>query len=490
MEDVNITIVTSWWLLFVFVFDLVVRITAIIVVPRNRRPTAAMAWLLAIYFIPLIGVFLFLLIGNPRLPRKRRRKQQQINEYIHDTSETLDFGTLRPNAPDWFTSLVTLNRNLGAMPLAGDNAAQLIPDYQQSLDAMADAVRTAERYVHIEFYILQSDASTDNLFRAMEEVRERGVTVRVLLDHWANRGKPYYKRTLKRLDRMGAQWHLMLPVQPFKGKWQRPDLRNHRKLLVVDGGVAFMGSQNVTDSTYNLKKNIKRGLHWVDLMVRVEGPVVASINAVFLSDWFSETDEVLTDEIDLFSVTSGPGDLDCQIVPSGPGFEFENNLRLFAGLLYYAQRRIIIVSPYFVPDEALLLAITTACHRGLEVQLFVSEEGDQAMVYHAQRSYYETLLRAGVKIWMYRKPFILHSKSMTIDDEVSIIGSSNMDMRSFGLNMEISMLVRGEEFTRQMRDVEQQYRDLSRELTLAEWEKQPLRSTVLDNLARLTSSLQ
>jgi cardiolipin synthase len=282
----------------------------------------------------------------------------------------------------------------------------------------------------------------------------------------------------------------MLPVQPFKGKYQRPDLRNHRKLLVVDGSVAFMGSQNVTDSTYNLKKNIKRGLHWVDLMAKLEGPIVASVNAVFLSDWFSETDEILTDEIDLFSVKSGPGDLDCQIIPSGPGFEFENNLRLFLGLIYYAQRKIIIVSPYFVPDEALLNAITTACHRGLHVELFVSEEGDQAIVYHAQRSYYEVLLRAGVKVWMYRKPYILHSKSMTIDDEAAIIGSSNMDMRSFGLNMEISMLVRGEEFVREMRDVEADYRSLSRELTLEEWEKQPLRSTVLDNLARLTSALQ
>ena len=187
---------------------------------------------------------------------------------------------------------------------------------------------------------------------------------------------------------------------------------------------------------------------------------------------------------------SGPGDLDCQIIPSGPGFEFENNLRLFLGLIYYAQRKIIIVSPYFVPDEALLNAITTACHRGLHVELFVSEEGDQAIVYHAQRSYYEVLLRAGVKIWMYRKPYILHSKSMTIDDEAAIIGSSNMDMRSFGLNMEVSMLVRGEEFVREMRDVEADYRALSRELTLEEWEKQPLRSTVLDNLARLTSALQ
>ena len=487
---ISITFDATWWLVVVFVFDLAVRIAAVIIVPRNRRPTAAMAWLLAIYFIPLIGVLLFLLIGNPRLPRKRRRKQEQINTYIHDTSEHLDFGTLRPHAPEWFTSLVTLNRNLGAMPLAGDNSAHLISDYQSSLDAMADEIRTAKRYVHVEFYILQTDASTDNFFRALEEVAARGVIVRVLLDHWANRGKPYYRKTLKRLDAMGAQWHLMLPVQPFKGKYQRPDLRNHRKLLVVDGSAAFMGSQNVTDSTYNLKKNIKRGLHWVDLMVRVEGPVVASINAVFLSDWYSETDEVLTDEIDLFDVKSGPGDLDCQIIPSGPGFEFQNNLKLFAGLLYAAQRKIIVVSPYFVPDEALLLAITTACQRGIHVELFVSEEGDQALVYHAQRSYYEALLRAGVKIWMYQKPFILHSKSMTIDDEVAIIGSSNMDMRSFGLNMEISMLVRGEEFIREMRIVEQQYRDLCREMTLEEWEHQPLRSTVLDNLARLTSALQ
>lgn len=487
---ITITFDATWWAVLVLLLDLTIRIAAIIIVPRNRRPTAAMAWLLAIYFIPIIGVFLFLLIGNPRLPRKRRRKQERINEYIHDTSASLDFGTLRPHAPSWFTSLVTLNRNLGAMPLAGDNSAQIISDYQESLDAMADAIRAAERYVHVEFYILQADESTDNFFRALEEVAARGVPVRVLLDHWANRGKPKYRQTIKRLDAMGAHWRLMLPVQPLKGKYQRPDLRNHRKLVVVDGWVAFTGSQNVTDSTYNLRKNIRRGLHWVDLMARIEGPVVASVNAVFLSDWYSETDEVLTDDVDLFDVRSGPGDLDCQIVPSGPGFEFQNNLKLFAGLLYAAQRKIIVVSPYFVPDEALLLAITTACQRGIHVELFVSEEGDQAIVYHAQRSYYEALLRAGVKIWMYKRPYILHTKSLTIDDEVAIIGSSNMDMRSFGLNMEISMLVRGEEFVRQMRGVEDMYRSQSRELTLEEWEKQPLRSTILDNLARLTSALQ
>ncbi|QYG11954.1 MULTISPECIES: cardiolipin synthase [unclassified Microbacterium] len=480
----------GWWIAaFLLVLDVIIRVTAIIVIPRNRRPTAAMAWLLAVFFIPFVGVFLFLVIGNPRLPRARRRKQDQINEYIAETSEHLHFGTLRPNAPSWFGPIVQMNQKLGALPLSGDNGAHLISDYQESLDEMAEAIRTAQEYVHVEFYILQSDAATDNFFRALEEVRARGVEVRVLLDHWANRGKPRYKQTIARLNAMGADWHLMLPVQPLKGKMQRPDLRNHRKLLVVDGNIAFLGSQNVTDSTYNLKKNIRRGLHWVDLMVRLDGPVVLSVNAIFVADWYSETDTVL-EGIDIAHANIGSGDLDCQVVPSGPGFEVENNLRLFLALLYAAKKKIMIVSPYFVPDEALLLAVTAAVDRGVHVELFVSEEGDQAMVYHAQRSYYEVLLKAGVRIWMYRKPYILHTKTLTIDDEVAVIGSSNMDMRSFGLNLEVSMLVRGEEFVAEVREVEDEYRSLSRELTLEEWMQQPLRSTVLDNLARLTSALQ
>jgi cardiolipin synthase A/B len=478
-----------WWPILVLVIDIIVRVVAVIVVPRNRRPTAAMAWLLAIYFIPFIGIFLFLLIGNPRLPRKRRKQQEAINDALRAATDSITFGTLRPDAPTWFSQLVTLNRTLGAMPIAGDNGAHLISDYQGSLDAMAAAIDDAKRYVHVEFYILQSDASTDGFFAALERAAERGVTVRVLLDHWANRWKPRYRHTLKRLDRMGAQWHLMLPVQPLRGKYQRPDLRNHRKLLVIDGDLAFLGSQNVTDSSYNLKKNIKRGLHWVDLMARVDGPIVASIDAVFLSDWFGETGEVLDIGEELVG-SAGSGDLDCQIVPSGPGFEYENNLKLFTSLIFAAERKIVMVSPYFVPEEALLLAIQTACHRGVEVELFVSEVGDQAMVYHAQRSYYEALLNTGVKIWMYKRPFILHSKSMSIDDEVAVVGSSNMDMRSFGLNLEVTMLVRGEEFVSELRDVEDQYRRMSRELTIEEWDKRPLRSIVLDNLARLTSALQ
>ncbi|HEY8281880.1 MAG TPA: phospholipase D-like domain-containing protein, partial [Leifsonia sp.] len=327
-------------------------------------------------------------------------------------------------------------------------------------------------------------------FDALEAAVKRGVTVRVLLDHIASLRTRDYRRTIKRLTAMGAMWQLMLPVQPFKGKYQRPDLRNHRKLVIVDGAVGFMGSQNMIDRSYNKRSNIRRGLKWQELVVRLEGPIVAGLNAIFITDWYSETGELLRRETEPITIEPSPESLDCQVVPSGPGFEGANNLRLFLALLYYAQERIVITSPYFVPDEAMLTAITTATQRGLKVDLFVSEIGDQALVYHAQRSYYEALLKAGVRIWMYKKPYILHAKHFSIDDDVAVIGSSNMDMRSFLLNMEVSLMVRGRAFVESMRKVEDGYRANSRELTLEEWKRQPLRSTVLDNLARLTSALQ
>jgi len=225
-------------------------------------------------------------------------------------------------------------------------------------------------------------------------------------------------------------------------------------------------------------------------MVRFEGPIVAGINALFVTDWYSETDELLLREADPVTVAEGVPTVDCQVVPSGPGFDGENNLRLFNTLLYNAQERIILTSPYFVPDESMLYAVTTAAQRGIEVQLFVSEIGDQAVVYHAQRSYYEALLRAGVRIFLYRSPTVLHAKHVTIDDEVAVIGSSNMDMRSFSLNLEISVMIHGKSFVDDLRKIEQEYRDTSRELFLEEWMTRNRASAVLDNVARLTAAVQ
>lgn len=470
--------------------DFIIRVVSIIVVPRNRRPTSATAWLLAIFFIPYIGVLFFLLIGSYKLPRARREKQQQINEFILDSTEGMERVRRDHPWPPWLESVVTLNRSLGAMPLVGGNTASLIRDYQGSLDAMTEAIGQAKRYVHVEFYILTWDKTTGPFFDALEAAVKRGVRVRVMLDHIASLRTRHYKRTIKRLTAMGAQWCLMLPVQPFKGKYQRPDLRNHRKLLVVDGAVGFMGSQNVIDRSYDKRSNERRGLKWQELVTRLEGPIVAGLNAIFITDWYTETDEFLGREREPVAAVRSDETIDCQLVPSGPGFDGENNLKLFLTLLYYAERRIVITSPYFVPDEAMLTALTSAVQRGVQIELFVSEIGDQALVYHAQRSYYEQLLRAGVKIWMYRAPYILHAKHFTIDDDVAVIGSSNMDMRSFQLNMEISLMVRGPSFVAEMRQTEQSYRDNGRELTLEEWLRQPLRKTVLDNLARLTSALQ
>jgi cardiolipin synthase len=480
---------SAFWLGAYTVVDVIVRILALVVVPANRKPTSAMAWLLAIFLVPIPGLILFLLIGNPRLPRARREMQTEINGVLREANEHLERGTHRPNEPGWFSAIVRMNRELGALPLSGDNGAHLVKGYQESLDEMAEAIRSARRYVHVEFYILKSDRSTENFFRALEEACARGVAVRVLMDHWANLSKPLHRKTRDRLKRMGADWHYLLPLRPLRRRWQRPDLRNHRKLLIVDGEVAYMGSQNVTDASYNVRANIKRGLQWVDLMVRLDGPVVSSVDAVFLSDYYSETGRT-PPGVDLRDMASGTGDVDCQVLPSGPGFEVENNLRLFLALLYAAQRKVVMVSPYFVPDEALMLAVSAAVSRGVRVELFVSEISDQAMVYHAQRSYYEALLKAGVHIYLFQPPYILHTKTVSVDDEVAVIGSSNMDMRSFGLNFEVSLLVRGEEFVRQLREVEDDYRARSRPLELDDWVARPFWSKVLDNLARLTSALQ
>jgi cardiolipin synthase A/B len=474
--------------------DFAIRVVALIVIPRDRKPTAAMAWLLAIFFIPFVGIVLFLLIGNVKLPKARQERQLAINRMIADRSEGLELVDDRAEWPAWFASVVEQNRRVGALPAMGRNAARLIDDYRASIDAMAADIDTATRFVHVEFFIVAFDETTKGFFAAMERAVQRGVIVRVLLDHVASRRVAGHDETFAELDRIGAKWAFLLPVQPARGHYQRPDLRNHRKLVVVDGRVAFTGSQNLIDRGYDSPKNQKRGLQWQELVVRVTGPIVTAVNAVFLSDWYSETNELLGDEenVPVAAVPADPSPdaLVCQVVPSGPAFEGENNLRLFLSLVTSAQKQVIITSPYFVPDEAMMYAITSARYRGLDVQLFVSEIGDQGSVWHAQRSYYGALLRAGVKIWMYPGPYILHAKHLSIDDDVAVIGSSNMDIRSFNLNFEISLLVRGASFVAEMREVEAGYRAIGRELTLEEWEKEPVSATFLDGVARLTSALQ
>jgi cardiolipin synthase len=475
---------------FLVLLDLAIRVFSIIYVPINRKPQTATAWLLAIFLIPYIGFIVFLVIGSTKLPHARREKQTEINAYILEQTEGIERVRRDHPWPAWLDSVTRLNRELGAMPLVGGNSAELYPDYDESIAEMTRAIDDSRRFVHVEFYIATLDDTTRPFFEALARAQARGVTVRFLLDHWASRGYPGYKDTLAFMDRAGIEWHLMLPLLPLQGKFQRPDLRNHRKIMVIDGSVAFTGSQNLIDKSYDLKSHVDKGMEYKDLFARFEGPVVAGLNALFVTDWYSETDELLLRESDPVQRADRGDALDCQVVPSGPGFDGENNLRLFNALLYSAQNKVSITSPYFVPDDSMLYAITTTAQRGVEVELFVGEMGDHAMTWHAQRSYYEGLLRAGVKIWLYRAPTILHAKHFTIDDDVAVIGSSNMDMRSFSLNLEVSVMVRGSRFVDALREVQDAYKEHSFELTLDAWVERPRRSQVLDNVARLTAALQ
>ena len=268
-------------------------LVAAVLISANRKPSAAIAWILAVIFIPVLGIIFFLLVGFGKLPRSRRAKQREVCEAILPRTDGLDLASHRDQWPSWLASMVTMNRTLGSLPMVGGNSAELIEDYLGSIRAMAEAIDAAEQFVHVEFFILVADEATEPMMAAMERACARGVDVRVLSDHVAQFMYPYRKETLQRFAAMGAHYEPMLPLQPFRGRWRRPDLRNHRKLVVVDGLVGFTGSQNLVVDHYHKKGNIKRGLHWHELMVRLTGPTVRELDAVFVTDWYSETDELL-----------------------------------------------------------------------------------------------------------------------------------------------------------------------------------------------------
>jgi cardiolipin synthase A/B len=487
----NIELGSFITVLLVLTVDIGARIAALGIIPNNRKPSEATAWLVIIFFVPLLGWIIFLFLGHSKLSKKRRLKQQSINDLIYQKARKAYAIQTENNPPDWLLSIVRLNSKLGALPLVGGNDILLMQNYNETLNSMAKSIDSAKKYVHIEFYIMSKDSTSSAIFESLARAKQRGVQVRVLFDHVGSLQYPGYKNMLEFLDTHEINYHKMLPILPLKGKFQRPDLRNHRKILVVDGRIGFMGSQNIIDSSYNKKKNLKRGLHWHELMVSVKGPVVKELDAVFVGDWYAESDELLDSYITSEDIQYiDLGDYDCQLVPSGPGFEKENNLRFFSSLLYTAQKRVIITSPYFVPDETMLTAVTTAAERGVRVELYVSEVGDQLPVYHAQRSYYEALLKSGVRIFMYKPPTVLHAKHLTIDDDLAVVGSSNMDMRSFNLNMEISLLIYSHDFVHKMRRIEAEYKQNCRELKLDVWLKRSKREKFYDNVARLSSALQ
>ncbi len=471
--------------------EYVLKIVAVGTVPEGRRPSSSTAWLLLILFLPVVGFPLYWLIGSPWVRGRRHQAQAKANVVAGVVTRSLPDLPAGAVVDPGLAGVVAMNRRLTMLPCVSGADEGLYPDTTQFFAALVEAIDEARDHVHVEFYIVAQDEDTEPVLAALAAAVKRGVKVRLLLDHLGSRKYPGRKEMLRRLTADGIDWHLMMPIKPLRGRWRRPDLRNHRKLVVVDSRVAFVGSHNLIGPPYGSDKNRKMGRNWLDLSMRISGDAVLLVQAVFATDWYTECGELLSesDFVDQPDLVPGGRANAMQIVPSGPGFPTEPSLRMFTSLVSQARERVAITSPYFVPDESLLAAITSAAYRGVHVELFVGESADQFVVGHAQRSYYRALLEAGVVIWLYPAPTVLHSKYMTVDDSVGVIGSSNMDFRSFQLTYEITLMGFGGTLVHRLQDNDESYRAASRQLTLQEWNARPWHQRYLDSVCRLTAAL-
>lgn len=485
------TLLMTWAAVAVTILGWLIPFAMILVVPVNRKPSAATAWLMLIFALPWIGLLVFLIVGSPKLSMRRRTLQRETNRYISGFVEQSkqDPALARIIAPpiaERYQPFVNLNTNLGALPATSGNAVEILTDYDSMLARMGADVDAAQQYAHVQFYILIADEATEIFFRAMEQAVGRGVSVRVLYDPVGSRKYPTYQATLARMRAAGIEAQPMLPLNRRDDR-NRPDLRNHRKILVVDGEIGYTGSLNMITRTYHRSDSMA----YDELMARVRGPAADALDAVFRTDWYSETGERLAaDGGNRYSVEFNVyGTALCQVLPSGSGFDNENNLRLFVALIHASRHTLVICNPYFVPDDALMLAVVSAALRGVDVTLYNSQAHDQFLVAHAQRSYYDELLRAGVKIRLYQAPALLHSKTISIDDDIAVIGSSNFDMRSFQLNLEVTLICYDRAVVTDLREAEALYHQRSRLLTLTEWQQRRLPQRTAENLTRLISAL-
>ncbi|HZY90000.1 MAG TPA: cardiolipin synthase [Gemmataceae bacterium] len=471
---------TVWAWIF-FLSEWAIRLAMLVVVPLRRTPAAAKGWLLLIFFEPWVGLLLYLLIGRARLPRRRRDQVAKLPRAMAKVVARLANhpNVFHPEVEPALSPAVALAEKLGGSPILGGNAVELLVDYDGTIARLVADVDRAENHVHLLFYIFADDRATAPVIEALGRAAKRGVRCRVLADAIGSRAG---LRTLRpKLAALGVAVHALLPVSLLPWRKARLDLRNHRKIVVIDGRVGYTGSQNLVAADF------KEGMTFEDLMARVTGPAVLELQYVFAADWFLETDEVLDGEAE-FPAPRIAGDAPAQALPSGPDFPTQNNQRLFVALIHGARRRVVLTTPYFIPDEPLLQAMQTAALRGVEVHLVVSDTADQWVVSLAQKSYYEDLLESGVVAHLYREGF-LHAKHLSVDDSVALIGTSNLDIRSFALNAEVMLVIYDRGVAARLAAEQERYFANSRLLSLAEWRQRPFGSKVAQNLARLLSPL-
>ncbi|MCE9546574.1 MAG: cardiolipin synthase [Planctomycetia bacterium] len=470
------------WSTWYLASEWIIRLAMLPIVVQRRRSSAAMAWLLVIFFLPWFGLFVYWLIGENRLPLKRIREHAQVAAKVRALGLLAgeDRHVVHPELAPEQAPLVALAERLGDMPIVGGNHVELITDTVAAVDNLIADIDAATHHVHLMFYIYAADATGERVAAALARAVKRGVKCRVLADAVGSR--PLFKRLGPQMREQGIELHSMLAVNLVRMWFARIDLRNHRKLAVIDGRLAYTGSQNIVDATYGHKN-----LVWHDMLLKLSGPVVLQLQRVFLEDWYAETDQVL-DEGALFPAPQIVGEVAAQTLPSGPTFPTENYQRLVVAAIYGAQRHVIITSPYLVPDEALLQALECAVLRGVKVELIVPKRCNQVLVAAAGRAYYERLLRMGVLLHLHTDG-LLHSKTMSVDDSLALVGSGNFDIRSFYLNFEVNMLGYGPLAAAGLRAAQEQYLAQSEPLALADWLRRRRVARLFDNVAKLLSPL-
>ncbi|MGE4429307.1 MAG: cardiolipin synthase [Sphingobium sp.] len=452
----------------------IIRIGALAVLPSRRSPAAARAWLLLIFFLPVPGLLLFLAIGSPNFPGWRMERFHRLMPYFAGVAAKLqahhatDVGGAAPVAQ--------LAHRLGHMPVSGGNAIELIDDYDAVIDRLVADIDAARRSVHILVYIFADDHVGQRVAAALGRAVARRLEVRVMFDPV---GSHRWRRGVRGMLRaQGVDVREALPFRLIRGRTRR-DMRNHRKLFVIDGRIGYAGSQNI------VAKDFRKGVVNRELVVRVTGPVVASMDAVVRGDWSMETGSLPTSPP---TPSEAVGQAQVQLLPSGAAYPLDGFETLLVWQLHQARERVVIVTPYFIPDDDVLEAMLAAVVRGVEIDLILSRVVDQRLVNFSQSSYYTDLLEGGVRINLF-PDHLLHAKHLSIDGRLAIVGSSNVDLRSFQLNEEASLLFYDAESIGRVEAIQQGYLAVGEWLDLEEWRRRPRIRKLAENIARLMNSL-
>jgi cardiolipin synthase len=475
------------WSEFYYLTEWLIRLIMLFYVPNRRSPAAARTWLLLIFLLPWPGLLLYAAIGRIYLPKKRIKQQMLASQKIR--AARFQLGAVSAAAGGLAVSpqaerAAALADNLGDFKPLGGNDVQLLTDYNVSIELLIADIGAAKFHVHMLYYIFGADETGARVADALIAAAKRGVNCRVLMD--AVGSARALRKLAPRLRQAGVEVNATLPVGLFRRNAGRIDLRNHRKIAVIDGRIGYTGSQNIVDPCFI------PGCPNEELVARVAGPVVAHLQAIFFADRAIETDQML-DEPELFPDPPSPptppaGSAVAQLLPSGPGYGRENAQALMVDLIHSAMKRVVVTTPYFVPDEPFLQALQTAVLRGVEVSLVLPVHSNQFVTNLAQQSYYDELLESGVRIYLYR-PHFLHAKHLSVDDDVALIGSSNIDIRSFALNAEVSLMVYDAGVMQQLRAIHDRYFANSNLLTREVWDQRGVIARTSQNIARLADSL-